>query len=124
VLRATALLLPASKPYVAVPPGKGNGSPVNLLFSRFKHLLVIRIYPTIIDKINWLFVQVNKKMDNTSIALMSLSGNTLYEQKTGNFQPGQMISFPLETEDLDPGTYFIQLFSNNEMVYKKKILVQ
>ena len=63
-------------------------------------------------------------MDNTSITLMSLSGNKLYEQKTGNFQPGQMISFPLETEDLDPGTYFIQLFCNNEMVYKKKILVQ
>jgi hypothetical protein len=86
--------------------------------------LSIRIYPTIIDKINWLFVQANKKLDNTSIALMSLSGKKLYEQKTGSLNPGQMVSFPLDTVIISPGIYLIQLFSNNEMVYKKKICVQ
>jgi hypothetical protein len=117
------MLLPVSKPYV-VSPHKGNAlfdKPLQLLS---KSIVVIRIHPAIIDKINWLFVQVNKKLDNTSITLMSMSGHKLYEQKTGNFQPGQMISFPLETEDLGPGTYLIQLFSGTEMVYKKKILVQ
>ena len=117
------MLLPVCKPYVA-PPHKGNAffdKPLQLFP---KSIVVIRIHPAIIDKINWLFVQVNKKLDNTSIILLSMSGHKLYEQKTGNFLPGQMISFPLETEDLDPGTYLIQLFSGSEMVYKKKILVQ
>lgn len=118
------MLLPVSKPYVS-PPLKGPALSDQVFQLLLKSLVVnIRIHPAIIDKINWLFVQVNKKLDNTSITLMSLSGHKLYEQKTGNFQPGQMISFPLETDDLDPGTYLIQLFSGNEMVYRKKILVQ
>lgn len=86
--------------------------------------MAIRIYPTIIDKINWLFVQTNKKLDNTSITLLSLRGRKLYEQKTGMLQPGQMVSFPLETDNLTPGTYLLQLFSGNEMVYKRKISVR
>jgi hypothetical protein len=83
--------------------------------------LPIRIYPTIIDKINWLFVQTNKKLDNTSIAVLSLTGSKLYEQKTGILQAGQMVSFPLDAESLSPGTYLLQLFSGSEMVYKRKI---
>jgi hypothetical protein len=118
------MLLPVSKPYVP-PLLKGNALFEKLLQLFLKSAVVsIRIHPAIIDKINWLFVQVNKKLDNTSITMLSMSGHKLYEQKTGNFQPGQMISFPLETEDLGPGIYLIQLFSGTEMVYKKKILVQ
>lgn len=90
----------------------------------FKRATVpIRIYPTIIDKINWLFVQTSKQLDNTSITLQSLTGRKLYEQKTGILQPGQMVSFPLEAESLTPGTYLLQLFVGSEMVYKKKISV-
>jgi hypothetical protein len=86
--------------------------------------LPIKIHPAIIDKINWLFVQTSSKLDNTSIMLLSLSGRKLYEQKTGLLQPGQMVSFPLDSVNLSPGTYMLQLFCDNEMVYKKKINVQ
>lgn len=86
--------------------------------------LPINIYPTIIDKINWLFVQTNKKLDNTSISLFSLTGRKMYEQKTGILHPGQMVSFPLDTDILTPGTYLLQLLSGNEIIYKKKISVQ
>ncbi|WP_315821944.1 hypothetical protein [Paraflavitalea speifideaquila] len=86
--------------------------------------MAIKIYPTIIDKINWLFVQTNKKLDNTSIALLSLTGRKLYEQKTGLLEPGQMVSFPLETDGIRPGTYLLQLFSGSDLIYKKKISVQ
>lgn len=81
----------------------------------------IRIYPTIIDKINWLFVQTNKKLENTSIAVLSLTGSKLYELKTGILQAGQLVSFPLDADSLCPGTYLLQLFSGGEMIYKQKI---
>ncbi|WP_276484513.1 hypothetical protein [Paraflavitalea pollutisoli] len=83
----------------------------------------IRIYPTIIDKMNWLFVQANRRLDNTSIRLQTLTGRPMYEQKTGILQPGQMVSFPLETDGLAPGTYLLQLLQGTDVIYKKKINV-
>jgi hypothetical protein len=85
----------------------------------------IRIYPTIIDKINWLFVHTgSKQLDNTSITLLNLRGRKLYEQKMGLLQPGQMVSFPLDADNVRPGTYLLQLLSGNDVVFKKKISVQ
>ncbi len=31
-----------------------------------------------------------------------------------------MVSFPLEAENLTPGTYLLQLFAGSEMVYKEE----
>lgn len=86
--------------------------------------MAIRIYPTLIDKINWLFVQTTRKLENTSITLQSLTGRKLYEQQTGLLQPGEMVSFPLDAEELSPGTYLLELLSGNEIVYKRKISVR
>ncbi len=47
----------------------------------------------------------------------------MYEQKTGILQPGQMVSFPLETDGLAPGTYLLQLLQGTDVIYKKKINV-
>lgn len=85
--------------------------------------LAIRIYPTIIDKMNWLFVQASKRVDNTSIRLQTLAGRPMYEQQMGVLLPGQMVSFPLESDTLRPGTYLLQLLQGNEVIYRKKINV-
>lgn len=85
----------------------------------------IRIYSTIIDKINWLFVQTgNSQLDDTSIMLLNLKGRKLYEQKMGILQPGQMVSFPLDVETVRRGTYLLELISGSEVIFKKKISVQ
>jgi len=85
----------------------------------------IRIYSTIIDKINWLFVQTGSTpLDATCLQLMNLKGRKLYEQKIGILQPGQMVSFPLDAGTVRRGTYLLELISGSEVIFKKKISVQ
>lgn len=84
----------------------------------------IRIHLTVIDKTSWLFVQVNKKLEDTRIVLQSATGRKLHDQPTGILLPGQMFSFVVDADDLDEGTYLVLLFDGQEMMYKKRVMLQ